>query len=255
MEFPSDPALDLPVLYEDDHLIAVHKPGGLFVHRSEADRSVTDFVLQRVRNQVKAFVYPVHRLDRATSGLLLLAKDRQTAAEVGQLFEDRQVSKRYRALVRGHCPDAGEICDPLISARGRRKPEGHPFREPQHALTTFQTLQRYELPFPSGRYPTSRCCLVDAQPITGRWHQIRRHLNYFSHPIIGDTAHGDTRQNHFFAETLHVQRLMLAAIQLNLPHPRTGCTLQIECPPDADFTNVLDRLKIWQLPAADQQTV
>jgi tRNA pseudouridine65 synthase len=254
MEFPSDPTLELPVLYEDNFLIAVHKPSGLFVHRSEADRSVTDFVLQRVRNQVKAFVYPVHRLDRATSGLLLLAKDRQTAADLGQLFEQRQVLKVYRALVRGHCSDVGEICDPLISARGRSKPEGHPFREPQHALTKFQTLQRYELPYSSGRYPTSRCCLVDVQPITGRWHQIRRHLNYFSHPIIGDTAHGDTRQNHFFAETLQVQRLMLAAIQLNLPHPRNGHALQIECPPDADFTNVLDRLQTWQLPATEQQT-
>lgn len=255
MEFPSDPTNHLPVLYEDDHLIAVHKPSGLFVHRSEADRSVTDFVLQRVRNQVKAFVFPVHRLDRATSGLLLLAKDRQTAAELGQLFEDREVSKIYQALVRGHCEDAGEICDPLVSPRGRGKPEGHPFREPQHALTKFETVQRYELPFPSGRYPTSRCCLLNLQPVTGRWHQIRRHLNYFSHPIIGDTAHGDTRQNHFFADTFQVQRIMLAAIQLTLPHPHTGEKLRIDCPPETSFQQALQQIQTWQLPLSEAQSV
>ncbi|MEZ6127283.1 MAG: pseudouridine synthase [Planctomycetaceae bacterium] len=245
-ELPNNTHRNLRVLYEDDELIAISKPAGMFVHRSEADRSADEFVLQRIRDQVGAFVFPVHRLDRATSGVLLLAKSRLAAAALGQLFADRAVSKTYHALVRGHCLNSGEIKTPLISARGRDKPVGHPFRDPQSAVTRFRTLFRYDIPLVSDRYPTTRCCMVEVQPVTGRYHQIRRHFNSIAHPIIGDSAHGDTRQNRFFAKTADCHRLMLAAVRIQLPHPASQRPLDIECPPEESFTTVLRRLESWR---------
>lgn len=241
-----DTTQDLPVLYEDNSLIAVHKPTGLFVHRSEADRSETNFVLQIVRDMVGGFVYPVHRLDRATSGIVLMAKSSEVAALLSQMFANRAISKTYMALVRGYSEAAGEIDTPLISARGRDKPDGHPFREPQDAITVFAREQRYEIPLVSDRYPTTRCSLVRIQPATGRYHQIRRHFNYVSHPVIGDSSHGDTRQNRFFASQCGCQRLMLAAVHVAFQHPVTEEFVDIHCAPDSSFSTVLQRLEPWR---------
>lgn len=238
--------VQLPVVYEDDCLIVIHKPTGMFVHRSAEDRSETNFVLQIVRDMVGGFVFPVHRLDRATSGILLLAKSREVAALLSQMFANRLVSKTYEALVRGHCGERGVIEVPMISARGRDKPKGHPFREPQEAVTTFERQERYDIPMMSDRYPTTRCSLISAQPLTGRYHQIRRHCNYISHPIIGDSSHGDSRQNRFYTANFNCQRMMLAAVKVRLQHPVADETLEIVCPPNESFTAVLNHLQQYR---------
>lgn len=243
MNCESDPTeTPLSVLYVDEHLIAVAKPSGMFVHPSDADRSVKESVLKCVREQFNQYLYPVHRLDRATSGIVLLARSSIAASRMGTLFSGRCVKKTYRALVRGHCPATGTIDRPLMPPRGKGRPAGHPHTETQEAVTEFITLQRYEIPLQSDSYPVTWCSLIDASPLTGRFHQIRRHLNSVAHPIIGDTTHGDSRQNRFFGKEFRLTRLMLAAVRLEFPHPVTEARLQIESLPDQSFSGLIDQL-------------
>ncbi len=233
----------IPILFEDDQIVAVAKPSGMFVHRSEADRSATEFVLQNVRDQLGSFVYPVHRLDRPTSGVLLLAKNPEAAAVFGKMFAERLIRKTYLALVRGHADDVGTINRPLVPSKGRGDPQSEAQKTPKEAETKYRTLERFEVPFGSGQHTTTRCSLVEANPKTGRYHQIRRHLFGITHPVIGDSDHGDTKLNRMFQQRLGVTRLMLAAVRVEFVHPVTQQPLAIECPPDESFANVIIRLR------------
>lgn len=233
----------VPILFEDDKLVIVAKPSGMFVHRSLADRSATEFVVQRVRDQVGCFVYPVHRLDRPTSGVLMLAKSSEAAALYCSMFAERQIRKTYVALVRGHTDDTGTIDRPLVSDKGRGKSESTPHSVPQDAETDYRTLERFEVPIAFGRHATTRCSLVEVHPKTGRYHQIRRHLAGISHPVIGDADHGDTKFNRHAQTHLGTTRLMLAAIRLEFPHPTTGCEIEIECPLEASFRSIIEKLR------------
>lgn len=233
----------LPVVFQDEHLIAVAKPTGMFVHRTNEDRSDTQVVLQLVREQVGNFVYSIHRLDRGTSGLVLLGLTPDAAAKMNKLFADRQVSKTYMALVRGHCAKSGVMDTPLVSARGRGKPADHPYAEPQEAETHFTAREYFELPIACQRYPTTRSTLVEVKPRTGRYHQIRRHFNYASHPLIGDTSHGDSRHNTLYRQHFGLNRLMLAAVELKFEHPYTHEQVSIECPVDASFRRQVETLR------------
>ncbi len=233
----------IPILFEDEQLICVSKPSGMFVHRSDADRSATEFVLQNVRDQLGSFVYPVHRLDRPTSGILLFAKNPEAAALLGKMFSERQVQKTYVALVRGHTDDSGTLIRPLVSSKGQGKPHDHPLAVPKEAETEYHTLERFEASFASGKHSTTRCCLVEAHPKTGRYHQIRRHMAGISHPIIGDAEHGDTKLNRLFQQHAGVTRLMLASVRIEFIHPFEKTAISIECPPSESFSTVVDRLR------------
>lgn len=237
----------LKILYRDDHLLAVAKPSGLFVHRSEKDRRQRVAALQLARDLVGQDVFTIHRLDRATSGVLLFAMTPAAATAMSAQFARREVTKHYLTLVRGHCPVAGVIQTPLVSARGRGLPAEHPFARPQDAVTRFSRRAAYEVPIAGQRFPTTRCALVDVWPGTGRYHQIRRHFNYESHPVIGDSSHGDSRQNRLFREHLGVSRLMLAAIGLSFVHPETERQIVIRCNPAADFRAVTHRLQAFSV--------
>ena len=238
----------IPVLYEDDQLIAVAKPSGMFVHRSVADRSATEFVVQTVRDHLNCFVYPVHRLDRPTSGVLLLAKSSEAAAVYATMFAERRVQKTYLTLVRGFTEDSGQINRPLVSDKGRGRPASDPHSVPQEAETLYRTLEKFEARFPSGRHATTRCSLVESSPKTGRYHQIRRHMAGISHPVIGDADHGDTRINRVFQQQVGVTRLMLAAIRVQFVHPTTEAGIVIECPPDESFSSVINSLRSQSVP-------
>jgi tRNA pseudouridine65 synthase len=233
----------LPVLYRDEHLIAVHKPSGLLVHRSMIDRHETRFALQMVRDQIGQRVHAVHRLDKGTSGVLLFALDEDTARQLGQAFETRAVEKTYRAIVRGWPPESGVIDHPLA-----RQSDDYEFRpeetrtQPQEALTRYRRLATVELDEPVDRYPTSRYALVELQPDTGRRHQIRRHLKHLSHPIIGDAAYGKGNHNRFFQRRFGCHRLLLACTELRLAHPTSGETLAIQAPLAEDFAAVVEQL-------------
>ena len=221
----------LTVLHRDAHLIAIDKPPGLLVHRTGLDAGETEFAVQRLRDQIGQPVWPAHRLDKGTSGVLLFALDAATASTLGRAFESgEQLQKTYRAIVRGWPPEAGFIDHPL-----KRMPDDmrHQREEVQAAQTRYQTLERYELPLAtSAEFPTTRFALVALQPLTGRRHQLRRHMKHISHPIIGDSTHGKGPLNRAVAECLGVQRMWLHAVELTLTHPNTGEVLSIQAPCD-----------------------
>ena len=228
----------LGLIYRDAHLLAVHKPAGLLVHRSPIDRHETEFALQYARELNEGeHVYPVHRLDRPTSGLLLFARDPETASVLGQAFMAGAVRKTYQAVVRGWTPESGVIDLPLRDkAMDKRDTSEQVMRE---ACTRYQRLATTELPVAIEGYASSRYSLVELYPETGRQHQLRRHLQHISHPIIGDTNYGRTRHNHFFAERFGAARLMLAATALSFQHPATGEAMTLTAQPEASFQRVL----------------
>ncbi len=235
----SEPS-ELPVLWRDERLVAVHKPAGWLVHRTGLDAHETRFVVQTLRDQLGQRVYPVHRLDKGTSGVLLMALDSDAARLMAQAFEAREVDKRYVAFVRGWLPDAVQVDHPL-------KPDDAPAdAQPQPAVTDFHCLLRAEWPEAmDGQHATTRASLVAATPQTGRRHQIRRHLKHLSHPIIGDATHGKGPLNRWWAERLGRQRLWLHACELGFKHPVTGAALRIESPwqTGADWCALLDALR------------
>lgn len=234
-------AESLPVIYRDDCLIAIHKPAGLLVHRSVLDRHETRFALQLLRDQIGQPVYPVHRLDKGTSGVLLFALDREVGRSLNSQFERGEVSKRYLAVVRGYPSESGEIDHPLqrmadehagIAASGAAQP----------AQTRYRRVATVELPYRVDRYPSSRYALVELVPLTGRWHQLRRHMKHIAHPIIGDATHGKGRHNRLFQELFGHQRLLLAATELRLVHPVSGEALCLQAGLAEDFAEVVGRL-------------
>lgn len=231
----------LPVLYRDDWLIAVHKPSGLLVHRTDIDRHETRFAVQIVRDQIGRRVYPVHRLDKGTSGVLLFALDPDSGREVGQQFERQRVSKKYLAVVRGHPPESGVIDHALV-----RRPDDYEDArgdgEAQEAVTRYRRLAACELPHQVDRYPTSRYALLELVPETGRRHQLRRHLKHIAHPIIGDATYGKGRHNRLFQTLFGCRRMLLANLELHIEHPASGERLRLAAPPAEDFSAVLAQL-------------
>ncbi|QNM96130.1 pseudouridine synthase [Chitinimonas koreensis] len=228
----------LPVLHLDDHLVALHKPSGLLVHRSMLDRHETRFALQEARDQLGRHVHAIHRLDRGTSGVLLFGLDPDSARAVSQQFEAGTVGKRYLAVVRGWPPAAGEIDHPLSRQYDDYERAPDVAAEPQAAHTRYRTLATVELPHGVDRYPTSRYALVELEPLTGRRHQLRRHLKHLSHPIIGDATHGKGRHNRLFTELFGSQRMLLACTRLAFDHPHGGSRIVVDCPPSEDFAAV-----------------
>ncbi|MEM9158400.1 MAG: pseudouridine synthase [Verrucomicrobiota bacterium] len=224
---------ELPILYRDDHYIVINKPPGMLVHRTDIDKHETIFAVQTLRDQIGQNVYPVHRLDKPTSGCLIFALNSDSLAALKAKFESREISKTYQAIVRGYAPDSGEIDHPLrklLDGKGPNKSD-----ETQDAQTTFKTLARSEIPLPTGRFPTTRYSLVELLPKTGRRHQLRRHMVHINHPIIGDTRHGDNTQNKLFRERYGHLRLWLSATRIQFEHPITQATIIIKAPLWPDF--------------------
>jgi tRNA pseudouridine65 synthase len=221
----------LPILYRDDRYIAIHKPHGLLVHRTRISED-NRFVLQLLRDQIGQWVYPVHRLDRPTSGVLILGLDSDAARLLTQEFEKRRVEKRYLALVRGHTNEEETIDYPLREEK---------WKEPQEAVTRYRKLAQVELPYPVGRYETARYSLLQITPHTGRMHQIRKHMKHIFHPIVGDTTHGDGKHNQLFRNEFHIQRLLLIASGLRFRHPYSGEEMQIEAQPEPELQTLFER--------------
>lgn len=223
--------LALDVLYADDRLAVVDKPAGLMVHDSALARGESDFVADRLREQFGRPIFLVHRLDRATSGCLLLAFDRDTASALGKVVMSGEVEKDYWAICRGW-PEAEAFTIDHDLDGGPGKPVKKP------AVTRFQVLARTECAWPSSGFDTSRYALLNAKPQTGRFRQIRRHLKHAFHHLIGDTSHGDGRHNRSF-RMLGVHRMLLHARRLAFVHPHTGDRIVVTAPVDAQFTKAL----------------
>ena len=232
----------LPILYRDEHIVVIDKPPNLLVHRSEIDRHETRFAVQILRDQIGQRVWPAHRLDRGTSGVLLFGLSPDVASLIGRQFAAGTVGKRYLAVVRGHPPLSGTIDHPLSRQRDPYEFRGADSSDAaQPALTHYRRIAEIELPFAVDRYPTSRYALLELQPVTGCRHQLRRHLKHLSHPIIGDATYGKGRHNRFFTEQFGCQRLMLACTQLTFTHPATGARLESKAPVSGIFAATLAR--------------
>ena len=220
----------LDILFADDTLAIVNKPAGLMVHDSALARGETDFAADRLREQFGRPIFLVHRLDRATSGCLLLAFDRETASALGKVLMSREVEKDYWAVCRGWPEETFVVDHPLDGGPGK------PLKKP--AVTRFTRLATTELSMPSAGFETSRYALLCAQPETGRFRQIRRHLKHLSHHLIGDTSHGDGRHNRNF-RMLGIHRMLLHARRLAFVHPATGERVEVRAPVDAEFAKAL----------------
>jgi len=210
----------LTILYQDEHIVAIDKPPGLLVHRSPIDRHETRFAVQTLRDQLNRHVFPAHRLDRPTSGVLLFSFNSQVAAQLGKQLMNKQVQKEYHAIVRGYVKRAGLI-DYALKYRYDKIADKHkrPQQAPQQATTLYECLANYELPIAVGKYQTARYSLVKLLPTTGRKHQLRRHMVHIRHPILGDTTHGDGKQNKFLQSHFGFQNLALSCTKMGFSHP------------------------------------
>jgi tRNA pseudouridine65 synthase len=202
----------LEIVYQDENYIAVHKPPGIHVHPTYLSRG-EESCMKILRDRIGQWVYPLHRLDRAASGILLFGLSSGAAGKMIRQFGERKVKKRYLAVVRG-CLQEKEVVDyPLRE---------EPHKEPAEALTEYRRLVTVELPYPLGKFPTARYSLAEVFPHTGRKNQIRKHFAHISHPIIGDVRYGDGKHNRLFREKFAVHRLLLLAVSLSFQHPYTG---------------------------------
>lgn len=231
---------DLPVIFEDEHYIAINKPSGLLVHRSPVDKRETQFAIQILRDQIGQHVFPAHRLDKPTSGVLLFAKSPEALRAVSEQFENNKVSKTYQAIVRGFPPESLSIDHPVKTRKDKH--DKKTLQEPKEAVTHLTTLATCTLNVKIERYDTSRYGLVSLKPETGRRHQLRYHMKHIAHPIIGDTSYGKGVQNRYFQENYHCHRLLLAATELSFYHPYNEAMVTIADPVSEDFQRVINQL-------------
>jgi tRNA pseudouridine65 synthase len=222
-ELPPRPEIpEIPVLHLDEHLVVCDKPPGINVHRDAWSKPGDIYVLQTLRNQLKRKLFPVHRLDRATSGVLAFAFSSESAAALQQSLQAAGTRKRYLVLARGTAAPQFESTRPLRNENG----------EPQPCHTSFETLEH--LP---------RSSLLRATLHSGRKHQIRRHLNHLAHHVIGDTSYGKGRINQWFRDEHGLPRMFLHAEELCFVQPVTGELLHCRAPLASDLESVLQSLR------------
>ncbi len=222
------PIASLEILYETDDLIAINKPHGLLVHRSRMAADVKEFALQILRDQIGQQVWPAHRLDRKTSGVLLFTKVKSVNSIIQTIFQERQIKKVYKAIVRGFMPESGTI-DYALSNES----------EPKEAVTHYTLLKHFEIELETTNFPTSRYSLIRVEPETGRFHQIRKHMKHMSHPILGDRPHGCNKQNRIWLAKFELEKMMLHAESLEFEYP-AGNIVKIEAKMSSEFQRVLD---------------
>ena len=288
---PEKPVLN--ILYQDEYMVAVDKPAGLFVHRSYMDKGEIYFALQLVRDQVGQYVYPVHRLDRPTSGVLLFALTKEVATKLSEAFankssqaefksdtelkgkvqnntqtgqqgqqsqaeelttdknidgSDLAMVKTYYALARGYLAMPADLIDHPLKEKLDKLGDKNVSRDKpaQSAQSYYQVKQQASLPIKVGKFDSVRYSLIQVRPITGRRHQIRRHLAHLRHPILGDINYGDNKQNPFFIEHFGFKRLMLIAKSLEFNHPISNERVKISAPFDEQWQQVFTTFE-WPL--------
>lgn len=214
--------MELEIVYQDNYIVAINKPHGLLVHKTKIAEEKDQFALQVLRDQLNQFLYPIHRLDRKTSGILLFAFDKESAKAFQETLQAESTIKQYNAIVRGYFPEKIELDYALTNDKGKR----------QEAQTNFECLAQTEIDLPNGKFNTSRYSLINCFPKTGRMHQIRKHLNHLRYPIIGDRPHGCNKQNKILLAKFGLTEMMLHSRRLEFTHPINKEHVSIE----ADFS-------------------
>lgn len=222
----------LEIIYQDEIIVIVNKPTGLLVHRSPIAADASEFAIQVLRDQIGQKVFPVHRLDRKTSGLLVFALNEEVNKLMQVAFMNRAIEKKYLAIVRGFVAENGIIDYALTNEAGKV----------QDARTHFRLLQHFEIEIPNGKFSTARYSLVEVEPETGRMHQIRKHFAHIFHPIIGDRPHGCNKQNKLFLEKWGMNSMLLHASELTFKHPLTNQEMTFKAPLPADLNLTIERL-------------
>ena len=234
----------LEILYQDEYLVAINKPSGLLVHKSPIDKRETRFALQEVRDQIGQWVYPVHRLDKPTSGVLIFALSSEVAKLLSEQFKAHTIQKEYLAVVRGYTKEK-ELIDydlkVILDKKADRDRSNN--KEPQEAQTYYECRGTVELPFAVSRYSVARYSLLKLLPKTGRKHQLRRHMKHILHPIVGDTKYGRNEHNNLFRKQFDCHRLLLHASKISFMHPISGESILLEAGVDEVFERVLNLFK------------
>ena len=217
----------IELLFVDEHVVVANKPSGLLVHRGWGQDD--DVAMFRVRDALGgAHVHPLHRLDRGTSGALVLARTREVHAELSKQFEAHSVQKSYLALVRGKPSGSGTVNHAIP-----RTEDG----ERVAAVTHYRVLAQSSV---------DRCSLVLAMPETGRLHQVRRHLRHLGHPLVGDVKYGSGVINRHYRDTYAFLRLGLHAHTIAFTHPVSGTRVEVTAPLPEDFGSALAKLGLLQ---------
>lgn len=228
----------IDIIFENENYLAINKPVGMLVHRTNIAFEEHALIAERILKQQLGFkVFPLHRIDRPTSGIVLFGKSSDAASALQPQFTTEKVKKLYLCIVRGHMPTAHGILDFPLS----KKLVG----ELREARTEFWTLSETEIPFSSSdRYTTSRYSLLKVYPQTGRMHQIRRHMAKARHYVIGDTTHGDNKQNNFFRDRFGSTQMYLHAWKLAFEEPNTGKHVEITADVPIYFSDMLQKLSL-----------
>ena len=232
---------ELEILYQDEYLVAINKPTGLLVHKSMIDRHEIYFAMKMLRDQIEQWVYPIHRLDKPTSGVLLFALDSHTAKLMSEQFAAHSIQKTYIAVGRGYVEDEGIIDHALKEKLDKiSDKDASKFKEAQEAITAFRCLDKVELNASVGRYDKTRYSLVELKPRTGRKHQLRRHMKHINHHLLGDTKYGRGEHNKFVREKYDINRLLLHALSLEIKHPYSNESMIFKADFDDTFKMIFN---------------
>ena len=239
------PPREFPVIYEDDHLLAIHKPAGVAVHGGSGVQFGVIEQLRQARPLARCLEL-VHRLDRETSGVLLIAKKRSALRHLQDQFRERETGKTYLALVQGDWPEKRKVLDQSLhkyllpdgERRVRVVAADHP--DAMRSITLVKVAQRLRVRWSrdASTQENGVMSLLEVTIKTGRTHQIRVHLSFAGHPIAGDDKYGDFNWNHQWRKRGH-QRMFLHALKLRVNHPVTGVALELEAPLQDDLTGML----------------
>lgn len=224
----------LEIIYQDEYLVAINKPHGLIVHPSPIARDAKESAMQLLRDQLGQYVYPIHRIDRKTCGVLVFALSKEVQKLMNEQFQEGLIQKRYLAIVRGFVKDKGIIDYELTNDQGKK----------QKAISKYTCIQKTSFNLPFNGHETSRYSLVELSPITGRHHQLRKHMAHIFHPIIGDRPHGCNKQNRLFKEKFKLTRMMLHAQEMTFIHPIKQEELSISARISDEFDRIFKLLFI-----------
>nr|WP_321409014.1 pseudouridine synthase [uncultured Carboxylicivirga sp.] len=232
---------EIAVIYQDEDLIVVDKPVDLPVHKNDFMPADAAYLTKEVGLLTGKSVYPVHRLDSKTSGIIVLAFSREAAALLSQQFEQRKVKKSYVVVCKG-IPGEGTFDKPVLIKKKKKRVS---------ASTYYKTLKSVSTKIGYKNFTDVDLSLVMVSPETGRWHQIRQHFAFERFDLLGDTQHGDWTLNKIMTAETGVKRLLLHAHTLSFIHPSSGEKMNLKAPIPGEFEQVLEQLKDFELHYSD----